>query len=83
MEIRKQTIVTIRTKISIILHLAKASSHDRMEPRRETDTVVGGANQSPRVTSDFVYGHANEVIKIRIASSLPPAERKRVEYTNE
>lgn len=78
METRKLTIVTIRTKMSTVLHFAKASSHKKMVPRLETDTVVGGVNQSHRVRSCFVYGQANEVIKMRIASSWPPAKRNGI-----
>ena len=74
MEILKLTIVRIRTKISTMLHLTDVSSHKRIEPRLSTDTIVGGANQSPKVASCFVSGQANEKIKSKIASALPPAK---------
>ena len=69
--------VMIRTKISAILHFAKASNQLRIEPRRFTETLFGGTNQRPRVSSCFVYGHANESKKISIASSLAPADDEK------
>lgn len=69
--------VTTRVKISTMDHFAKASSHNKIDPLFLTETLSGGANQSTIVIICFVYGQKNENKKIRTASSLPPAERKK------
>lgn len=78
---RKLTMVTISTKMSIVLHLARKSNHKRMEPRRSTDKVDGETNQSARVINVLVYGQMKENMNISIASSSPPARvvKKRKE----
>jgi hypothetical protein len=65
--------VTIRTKISMVLHFARKSNQRRIEPRRFTDNVDGGTNHSASVSSVFAYGQAKEKMNIKIASSSPPA----------
>ena len=67
------TSVMTRTKISIIDHFPRQSSHKRMDPRRETDNFVGGKNHNTKVISCFVYGQITEKMRIIIASSRPPA----------
>ena len=67
--------VTIITKMSIVLHLARKSNHKRIWPRIVTDKLAGGTNQSDNVNRVLAYGHANENKKIKTASSCPPAIR--------
>lgn len=77
---RRQTIVTTKTKISITLHFAKASSHKKISPRLETDTLSVGAYHRPKVMSCLEYGHAKEAKKIIMARACPPAGEKLIKY---
>lgn len=71
--------VTIRTKISIVLHFARKSNQRRIEPRRFTDKVDGWTNQSANVRIVFAYGQAKEKINIKTANSCPPAVKNRID----
>lgn len=72
-ETLKPAIVTIKTKMSTMLHFASVSSHRRSEPRFSTDTVLGDANHNTSVIACFVYGQIPEKRSIRMASTFPPA----------
>jgi hypothetical protein len=61
--------VTIRTKISMVLHFARKSNHSKIVPRLATEMVEGGANQRAMDKTVFVYGQTNENRNMRIASS--------------
>mmetsp|Transcript_5118 Transcript_5118/g.13716 ORF Transcript_5118/g.13716 Transcript_5118/m.13716 type:complete len:211 (+) Transcript_5118:1656-2288(+) len=62
-----------RTKISTMDHLPRQSSHTRIDPRRETGTLLGGRNHRASVMSCLEYGHRPEKRKIITANSRPPA----------
>mmetsp|Transcript_5265 Transcript_5265/g.15316 ORF Transcript_5265/g.15316 Transcript_5265/m.15316 type:complete len:111 (-) Transcript_5265:5462-5794(-) len=73
MEIRKAAMLMTKTKISIIDHFANQSSQIKIDPRREMDTVEGEQNQSQKEISSLLYGQIPEKMKIKVASSRPPA----------
>ena len=52
-ETRKQAMVPTKTKISTILHLARASNHNRILPRLVTETIFGGVNHNTKEMIDL------------------------------
>lgn len=61
----------------MILHFANASSHNKMFPRVETDTLLGDANQRNIVMILFEYGHAKDAKNIINANACPPARKTK------
>ena len=61
------------TKMSTIDHFANVSSHRKVEPRLDIDSLVGGTNQQTREINCFVYGQIPEKTRMKTAISVAPA----------
>jgi len=63
----------IMTKMSIIDHLPRKSSHAKAAPRFSRHTSQGGVTHRPHMTPSLTYGHAPEKTTTTHARNLAPA----------